>query len=122
MTDLEKFFDHKYINLQTFRRNGEPVNTPVWFVIFNDKIYVITREFTGKVKRIRINNQVKIAPCSLNGELKGDWVVGKVNFVSEIETRNVIKLVHKKYGLWSKIVGIFTSKKGRPIGLSIDLN
>ena len=122
MTELKKFSDHKYINVQTFRKNGEPVNTPIWFVISNDKIYVITRELTGKVKRIKNNNQVKIAPCSLSGKLKGDWVLGTVSFISESETSDVIKLVNKKYGFWSKIASIFTAKKGRSIGLSIKLN
>jgi len=122
MFELENLSNQKYINLQTFRKNGETVNTPIWFVIFNQRIYVITHELTGKVKRIKNNNVVKIVPCSLNGRLKGGWISGRANFSSEDETAEAIKLIHKKYGLWSRIVNIFSSKSGARIGLSIKID
>ena len=41
---------HAYINLETYRRNGQPVATPVWFTIddTNKMVYVVTRTETGK--------------------------------------------------------------------------
>ncbi len=122
MEKIEKFSNEKYINLQTFRKNGESVNTPVWFVILNDKIYVVTKEFTGKVKRLKNNMDVKIAPCTLGGKLKGDWISGKAEFSSESETDGIMKLRNKKYGFWSKMVGVFTTKKGKYVGFSINLD
>ena len=53
---MEKFSNEKYIALETFRKNGVGVKTPVWFVEFDDLIWVVTREFTGKVKRLRNNS------------------------------------------------------------------
>ena len=50
---LERFLDQKYINLETYKKDGTSVRTPVWFVIDNDLIYVITRDSTGKVKRLK---------------------------------------------------------------------
>ena len=47
---LDQFLDQKYINLETYKKDGTSVRTPVWFVIDNDLIYVITRDSTGKVK------------------------------------------------------------------------
>jgi PPOX class probable F420-dependent enzyme len=119
---MEEFSNLKYINLQTFRKNGEPVNTPVWFVILNDKIYVLTKEFTGKVKRLKNNSNVKIAPCTLRGKLKGKWISGKADFASESEIDNIMQLRNKKYGFWSKMVGAFTTKKGKYVGFSIKLD
>ncbi len=54
MSGLEDLESQKYISLETYKKNNQPVKTPVWFVINNDLIYVITREGTGKVKRIKI--------------------------------------------------------------------
>jgi len=122
MEKIEGFSNEKYINLQTFRKNGESVNTPVWFVILNDKIYVITKEFTGKVKRLKNNTDVKIAPCTLGGKLKGDWISGKAEFISESETEEIMKLRNKKYGFWSKMIGAFTTKKGKYVGFLINLD
>lgn len=122
MEVLEKIANQKYINLQTYRKNNSPINTPVWFVISHDKIYIVTREFTGKIKRIKNNNKVKIAICSISGELKGGWISGRANFTSEDETVKAVKLIHRKYGLWSRIVGIFSSKSGARIGISIKID
>lgn len=119
MTISEK---EKYISLQTFRKNGVPVNTPVWFVISNDKMYVLTKESTGKVKRLKNNNSVNIAPCTFGGKLKGEWVSGKAEFVSESEVDEIMRLRSKKYGFWSKIVSAFTTKKGKYVGFSINLD
>ena len=64
---LDQFLDQKYINLETYKRDGTPIKTPVWFVIDNDLIYVITRDSTGKVKRLRNNHDVRIVSCSFKG-------------------------------------------------------
>ena len=49
--------------LKHTRKDGTPVRTPVWFMIDSDIVYVVTREKTGKVKRLK-NNQ-NIQNCSL---------------------------------------------------------
>ncbi|HEY6885774.1 MAG TPA: PPOX class F420-dependent oxidoreductase [Nitrososphaeraceae archaeon] len=76
---------HAYINLETYRRNGQAVTTPVWFTIDNNNnnmIYVVTRTETGKVKRLRNNSKVRIMPCSMRGQPKGEWLDGKASFAS----------------------------------------
>jgi hypothetical protein len=37
---LALFEGHKYINLTTFRKNGQAVPTPVWFVVRDGRLYV----------------------------------------------------------------------------------
>jgi len=44
---LEQFIEQKYINLETYKKDGTSIRTPVWFVIDKDLIYVITRDSTG---------------------------------------------------------------------------
>ncbi len=119
---LEDLAGKKYINLQTVKKNGVSVNTPVWFVISENQIYVITRELTGKIKRIRNNNDVKIAICSFSGKLKGDWVSAKAEITSQNETERVLKLRNQKYGLWAKLIGIFTKNKGQFVGILIKID
>ena len=68
---LEQFSDEKYINLETYKMDGILLlETPVWFVIDKDLIYVITRDSTGKVKRLKNNQVVRIVSCSFKGEPK----------------------------------------------------
>ena len=69
-----QFKSHKFLNLETVRKCGVTVATPVWFVEHDGKFYVRTVSDAGKVKRIRNNGQVRIMPCGQRGEPKGDWI------------------------------------------------
>ncbi len=121
MGNLDQFENQKYINLQTFRKNGNPVNTPVWFVVSDQTLYVITRELTGKVKRIKNKKDVNIALCTFGGKLKGDWISGKAELITGDEAEKAISLRNKKYGFWAKMIGVFSAKKGNYVVYSIHL-
>ena len=118
---LEPFLDQKYINLETYKNDGTPIRTPVWFVIDKNLIYVITRDSTGKVKRLGNNQNVRIVPCSFKGEPKNEWVKGAAEKIRGEEADKVIKLRKKKYGMFARLIGIFTSQKGNIVVYSIEL-
>jgi uncharacterized protein len=61
----------KYISLVTFRKTGVPIRTPVWFAERDDKLYIFSNPKAGKVKRIRNNPDVRIAPCTMRGRVTG---------------------------------------------------
>ena len=118
---LEQFLDQKYINLETYKKDGTPIRTPVWFVIDKNLIYVITRDSTGKVKRLGNNQNVRIVPCSFKGEPKNEWVKGAAEKIRGEEADKVIKLRKKKYGMFARLIGMFTSQKGNIVVYSIEL-
>jgi len=118
---LEQFLDQKYINLETYKKDGTPIRTPVWFVIDNDLIYIITRDSTGKVKRLKNNQDVRIVPCSFKGEPKNEWIKGKVEKITGKEADIAIKLRKKKYGMSARLIGLFTSQKGNLVVYSIKI-
>ena len=118
---LDQFLDQKYINLETYKKDGTPVRTPVWFVIDNDLIYVITRDSTGKVKRLENNQDVQIVSCSFKGEPKNEWIKGKVEKITGKEADIAIKLRKKKYGMSARLIGLFTSQKGNLVVYSIKI-
>ena len=118
---LGQFIDQKYINLETYKKDGTPIRTPVWFVINNDLIYVITRDSTGKVRRLKNNQDVRIVPCSFKGEPKNGWVKGKAEKIAGEAADKAIKLRKKKYGMSARLIGLFTSQKGNLIVYSIEL-
>ncbi len=118
-SDINQFKESKYINLETYRKNGKAVITPVWFVFERETFFVITRSRTGKVKRMRHNPNVRISPCSFRGKMRGKWVDGRVSFVDPIDFPRIISLRNKKYGIISKIASLFTVGKGEFIVVSI---
>ncbi len=118
--EYERLKTAKYISLETYKKNGNGVKTPVWFVIKDQIIYVITREKTGKVKRIKNSNKSQLAPCTFRGKILGDWVSGNAKFVDGEEANEAFKLQNKKYGFWAKF-GFLTGRKGKEIVISITL-
>jgi len=53
---IEQLKKQQYISVETFRKNGVGVKTPVWFAQDGESLVVRTEGTSGKMKRIR-NNQ-----------------------------------------------------------------
>jgi len=119
MYNLEEIESKKCISLETYRKNNQSVRTPVWFVIKNDLIYVVTRDQTGKAKRLRNNQQVKIATCNFKGKVSGEWISGTAKILDEDETKEVVKWRDKKYGFMAKIAKFLSKSKGELLAFSI---
>ena len=71
---LTLFAGQRYLNLESFKRDGTPVQTPVWFAGAHGVLYVYTLTKAGKVKRIRRNPRIRLAPCTMRGTVTGPWV------------------------------------------------
>ena len=96
-----------YIALETFRKNGEGVITPVWAVADQNKLYVWTVSTSGKIKRIRTNGRVRIAVCDARGTLKSDWVEAQARVLDAPE--DVAKQQQRtaaKYGLQFQLISL----------------
>ena len=81
------------------RRDGTPVATPVWVVAAADRLYVWTGSETGKVKRIRNNPAVMLAPCSRRGNVTGPVVPAQAVIVPMGERPEIWRLFNAKYGM-----------------------
>lgn len=113
---------YRYIKLETLKRNGEGVATPVWFTVDGRKISVVTRNQTGKVKRLRNNPNVRVAPCGMSGQLKGQWYNGNASMANPEELQNALSLRSKKYGFRVRLAGILSRTKGELVGININLD
>ena len=118
---ITSFLDEKYLNLETYRKNGQAVRTPVWFVINDGIIYVTTPSTTGKVKRLNHSKNIRVVPSNMKGTPKGDWVDATAYFANESESYQAIKLRKKKYGLIAKLIGLFAYRKGTPVVIGIKI-
>ena len=109
---LEQFAGQNYISLETFKRNGEGVKTPVWFAQDGDVLYVYTDADSWKVKRMRNNPRVRVAACTVRGRVTGPWVDMKASFVEGDEQRAADTLLNRKYFL-KRIGNVFSRIAGR---------
>lgn len=115
---VAQFANAKYFSLETFRKTGVGVKTPVWFAADPDspsgptRFYVYTLPDSGKVKRIRNNADVRINPCTMRGDLRGEWVNAQARICPGEEAGKGQRLLTKKYP--SKRIGdIFSRLMGR---------
>jgi uncharacterized protein len=95
---------HKYALLVTFRRNGEAVPSPVWFGLDdNGVVYVKTAADVGKVKRIRRDGRVLIAPCTMRGKPTGAPVRGVARLLASEKWADAEATIAAAYGADRKI-------------------
>ena len=104
---------HKYLSLETFRKNGLGVATPVWFAGLPEasapeKLYVYSTANSGKAKRIRNGSRARVAPCTGRGKLLGEWIEARAHVVnSPEEAHQGMQLLKKKYFPLKQILGFF---------------
>ena len=96
---LAQFENEKYISLETFKRNGQGVKTPVWFVLHANALYVYTKADSWKVKRIRNGPRVRVAACDIRGTVRGPWLDATASLVEGDERLAPDKLLDRKYFL-----------------------
>jgi uncharacterized protein len=110
-----EFRNEKYLSIETFKKNGEGVKTPVWFAadpaveITGEaaRLFVYTIGVSGKVKRIRNNRQVKIAPCTMRGDVTGEWQNARAQIVAGDEAARGMALITTKYSPLTHIMNFF---------------
>src|SRR6266705_986756 len=90
-------FFGKYVSITSFRRNGTGVATPVWFVQRDGRVLVMTDAGSYKVKRIRRNPAVTVAPCTASGRLRGPALSGFAEVLADAEIPAVERLLARKY-------------------------
>ena len=124
MTNPNQFSKHQYLNIETFRKSGVGVKTPVWFVQDGNNIFVRTGADSGKVKRIRNNANVNVAPCKSDGTPLGAWIPATAREIKDSEVdRKVDRLLDKKYGLMKKIFALASAmQKGKSTILEVKVS
>ncbi len=87
------------MSIETFRKNGIGVRTPVWFAEEDERLYIWTLRDSGKIKRIRNNPRVNIAPCKRFGKITGEWVAAAASVDdSAAAVRHLETLLRRKLG------------------------
>jgi hypothetical protein len=89
----------QFIALTTYRKAGAAVTTPVWFAHLGGRLYIWTGANSGKVKRLRNNPQVELAPSDAGGKPLGEKLAGRGRILPEVDWRAPLQAMQRKYGL-----------------------
>jgi PPOX class probable F420-dependent enzyme len=106
---LKAFTGKNYLNLETLKKNGAAVATPVWFAEAEGILYVYSVAESGKMKRIRNNPRVRIAPCDMRGNVTGAWVAATARLIKGEDARRADALLNKKYWFAKRLLGLFAA-------------
>ncbi|MFW9852846.1 MAG: PPOX class F420-dependent oxidoreductase [Candidatus Thorarchaeota archaeon] len=105
ITEIVK--DHKHINLTTFKKDGTRISCPVWFVLHEGKLFLMSGVDSWKVKRMRSNPNVEFAPSKFGGKEIGKRVKGTVRFLGGEEAIIAQNLLRKRYPImWILVIKI----------------
>ena len=89
-----------YVSIESYRKNGQAIRAPVWIVSENGMLYCWTLANSGKVKRIRNNSRVRLAPCDAAGTLRGEPVAATARILDRPEaTKAQARRMQAKYGI-----------------------
>ena len=83
MQTLEKLHLARYALLRSYRRDGTPVDTPIWFAL--DGLLLVFRTKVGpKTRRLAANPAVELTPCDYKGRVREDaaTVAGRATILS----------------------------------------
>ena len=102
-SDFEHLSGHKYALLITYRRDGEGVPTPAWFGLRDGKAYLHTERRSWKVKRIRANPRVRLAPCTMRAKPRGPAAEGTARILSPDEEQQAESVIEANYGFGRRV-------------------
>ena len=104
---FEALAQSTYVSIESYRKSGETVRTPVNIMSHEDKLYCWTPGNSGKVKRIRNNETVNLATCNARGKVDGEWLPAIARILeNQAEARSLSRRMAKKHGLFF-IIGFF---------------
>jgi len=113
---LSAFGEVTYISLETYRKNGEGVITPVWVAGENGNFYVWTDLESWKVKRIRKDHRVRLCESDSRGNPKSEWVEAQASILdSEEALQRTRSLFKSKYGIQFSAFGLMGRKKPKAV-------
>jgi hypothetical protein len=108
------FPGEKYVSLVTFRKDGREVATPIWFAEEAGRIWAYSELSAGKVKRLRNNGGLRLAPCTASGKVTGAWREGSGRVVEDSAGfKQGIAALRRKYGWQFRIASFFSRLAGK---------
>jgi len=109
----ERFSGRRYIILESYKKDGEPKQTPVQSLEHGGLIFVRTDPTTWKVKRIRNDPHVRVVPSDRKGKPLGMWADGEARMLEGEERDKILKVFRKEYGaIGYSMVGLVGRMRG----------
>lgn len=94
---LEPFAKQWAVLLTTYKRDGTPVGTAVNIVVEGDHAYFRTWDTAWKLRRIRNNSKVEVAPSTALGRPTAPAIEARARVLADEESARAGRLLARKY-------------------------
>jgi PPOX class probable F420-dependent enzyme len=115
MTELEELARSWAITLQTRKRDGTWVPATVNLVTDNGRAFFRSYDASGKAKRLRNFSEVRVAPSTMTGKVRGPLVTGRASLLDgeSVEAKRAAALLARRHPLLQgRLVPAFHKRKG----------
>jgi uncharacterized protein len=99
MNAIDKLGSQKWVLLETRKRDGSWVGTPVSIVEQDGRLFFRAYDASGKAKRLKNFREVKVTPSTYRGKPVGATVSGVADLVDGPEADLARALLSAKYPL-----------------------
>lgn len=96
---LDELRDARYALLRSFRRDGIPVDTPIWFGLDGDGL-VFRTKVGPKTRRLAARRDVELAACDYRGRVRAGatTLAGRATILSGADAERANRVLHRRYG------------------------
>ena len=116
MDEIARLAAGAYLLVTTYRRDGRAVPTPVWAAQDGDSLLIWSAADAGKVKRIRRDAAVRLAPCTVRGAPTGPEVAGRAELLDTAGSERARRLIATRYGLLGRVAMLGSRLRRGPSG------
>jgi PPOX class probable F420-dependent enzyme len=111
--DLDALFPGRFLSVTSFKADGSGVATPLWFVSDGERLFALTDLHSGKVRRLRRNPRVLVAPCRASGKLRGEPLPARAEVLTGgPDLERVQRLLIERYRISYRLM-MFIYRLGR---------
>jgi PPOX class probable F420-dependent enzyme len=102
---LDELSAARYALLRSFRRDGTPVDTPIWFGLDGEALLFRTK-VGPKTRRLTTSPDVELAACDYRGRVHpgATTVAGRATILSGADAERANRILHERYGWQWNIV------------------
>jgi PPOX class probable F420-dependent enzyme len=107
----------RYVSLTTFRRDGTPVPTAVWFATLRDgRLAIVTDADSGKRKRLRNDPRCTVAACDVRGRVHGIEIGARAEVVEDPDgMSDGLAALAARYGMQWRAFNLGRTLRRRPV-------
>jgi PPOX class probable F420-dependent enzyme len=95
----------RYALLRSFRRDGTPIDTPIWFGLHGDALLFRTK-MGPKTSRLATRRDVELTACNYRGRVHpgATTIAGRATILSGADAERANRVLHERYGWQWNIV------------------